>query len=87
MLINTAPDDFEEIATDLVFPPDGDISRMMCVNLSIVLDEFVEDTEIFNVTISTSDTSVIISKLISDVFILDDSGKSCKTCRRVAKVD
>ena len=75
--MNTAPDDFEEITTDLVFPPDGDISRMLCVNLSIVFDEFVENTEIFNITISTSDTSVIIAKPTSDVFILDDSGKSC----------
>ena len=86
MLINTAPDDFEEIATNLLFPPDGDISRMLCVNLSIVLDEFVENTEIFNVTISTSDTSVIISKTISVVFILDDSGKSCEKFHIVAKV-
>ena len=85
--MNTAPDDFEEITTDLSFPPDGDMSRMLCVNLSIVPDELVEDTEIFNVTISTSDTSVIISKPTSDVFILDDSGKSCETYRRVAKVD
>ena len=85
--MNTAPDDFEENTTDLVFPPDGDISRMLCVNLSIVPDVLVEDTEIFNVTISTSDTSVIISKPTSDVFILDDSGKSCETCGIVAKVD
>ena len=85
--MNTAPDDFEENTTDLVFPPDGDISRMLCVNLSIVPDVLVEDTEIFNVTISTSDTSVIISKPTSDVFILDDSGKSRETCRIVAKVD
>ena len=85
--MNTAPDDFEENTTDLLFPPDGDISRMLCVNLSIVPDVLVEDTEIFNVTISTSDTSVIISKPTSDVFILDDSGKSCETCRIVAKVD
>ena len=60
---------------DLVFSPDVMLSQIICVNISIFPDVLVEDTEIFNITISTADASVIFSTATSEAVILDDSGK------------
>ena len=60
----------------MTFTPDEEMGRMLCVNISVVNDDILEDTEIFNVTISTSDDSVVFSRKTADVFVIDDDGMS-----------
>lgn len=76
-LLSTASDDFHEITKDLTFTPDKEMSRMLCVNISVVNDNILEETEIFHVISSTSDDSVIFSRNTSAVFIFDDEGMLC----------
>ena len=72
--LSAAFNDFHEVTMDLTFTPDGEMSRVLCVNITVVNDDILEDTEIFSVTISTFDDSVMFKRNTSNVFIIDDEG-------------
>ena len=72
--LSAALNDFHEVTMDLTFTPDGEMSRVLCVNITVVNDDILEDTEIFSVTISTFDDSVMFKRNTSNVFIIDDEG-------------
>jgi hypothetical protein len=60
----------------LVFPSDQEPARKECVNISIIADEIVEEeVEVFSVSLSTSNESVVVSTNIANVFIFDNSSK------------
>ena len=59
----------------VIFAPDLLSSRSLCGNISVTLDEIVEDMEEFFVTINSSDSNVRIVKPSAPVFIIDNSGE------------
>ena len=59
----------------VIFAPDSLSSRSLCGNISVTLDEIVEDTEEFFFTINSSDSNVQIVQPSAPVFIIDNSGE------------
>ena len=59
----------------IIFAPDLLSSRSLCGNISVTLDDIVEDTEEFFVTINSSDSNVQIVQPSAPVFIIDNSGE------------
>ena len=66
--------DYEALVVQLTFNSD---TRQICNNISIINDDFYENSEDFTVFLSTIDTSVIIdpTRKIGTAVILDDDGK------------
>ena len=58
----------------VIFTPDSLSSRSLCGNISVTVDEIVEDTEEFFITINSSDSNVQIVQPSAPVFIMDNSG-------------
>ncbi len=70
-----APNDYFVSASDVTFVPDSVAIRQLCSNVSIVVDNIVENSEIFQLILATSDSGVNI--LVPNVFvtITDNSSK------------
>ncbi len=72
----TGSNDYNSANFSITFVPDLiNRQRSLCLNLSIVKDGVVEDTESFLVSIATLDTSVDIEQANSTIDILDSSSK------------
>lgn len=52
----------------------GEATRRECVNISVSNDTILEDTEHFDVVVSSGDTEVHITRATSRVYIIDDDG-------------
>ena len=74
-LIFIAPDDYSSIDIPLVFVPDDLSNRGLCKNISIATDLVVENTEVFTLSLSTTDSAVSLQVESSLVNIIDDSGE------------
>ena len=70
-----APNDYSSIDIPLVFVPDDLSNRSLCENISISTDLVVENTEVFTLSISTTDSAVSLQLESSPVNITDDSGE------------
>ena len=70
-----APDDYINIDMPLVFVPDNLSNRSLCENISIATDLVVENTEVFTLSIVTTDSAVSLQLESSPVNITDDSGE------------
>ena len=68
-----APDDYSSIDIPLVFVPDDLSNRSLCENISISTDLVVEDTEVFTLSLATTDSAVSLQLESSPVNITDDS--------------
>jgi len=68
------PEDYLAVSVPVIFSPDGLRSRMLCGNITILDDTVLENTEIFNVILNTSDTSVEFVQQSSPVNIEDNDG-------------
>ena len=75
MLYLLAPDDYSSIDIPLVFVPDDLSNQSLCENISISIDLVVEDTEVFTLSLSTTDSAVSLQLESSPVNILDNSGE------------
>lgn len=62
--------------TNLTFVPDNATIRVLCLNISIVADQLVENTERFHVLIDSTDLSVIFSE--GRVVMVDITDDSCE---------
>lgn len=58
-----------------MFIADNGDTRILCINLAIHKDDFVEDVETFRVVMRTSDASVLILQPNLTVYITDNSSK------------
>ena len=70
-----APDDYSSIDIPLVFVPDDLSNRSLCENISIASDLVVENTEVFTLSLSTTDSAVSFILVSSSVNITDDSSE------------
>ena len=70
-----APDDYSSIDIAVVFIPDDLPSRNLCENISIATDLVVENTEVFTLSLTTTDSAVNLQLESSPVNITDDSGQ------------
>jgi len=68
------PEDYLAVSIPVIFSPDGLRSRMLCGNITIVDDTVLENTEVFSVTLNTSDTFVEFVQQSSPVNIEDNDG-------------
>ena len=64
-----AADDFSEVSTTLVFS--SEIARM-CVNISISMDDIVENDESFTISLSSSDEAVSLHPNSTKTIIIND---------------
>ena len=67
--ISAAPVDYDGTNLDFVFDADNSIH---CVNVSIVDDEILEDTENFFGTLTTTDSAVLLIPDEAEVEIIED---------------
>ena len=70
-----APDDYSSIDIPLVFVPDDLSNRSLCENISIASDLVVENTEVFTLSLATTDSAVSLQLESSPVNITDDSSE------------
>ena len=70
-----APDDYSSIDIPLVFVPDDLSNRSLCENISIASDLVVENTEVFTLSLATTNSSVSLQLKSSPVNITDNSGE------------
>ena len=75
MWFSIAPDDYSSIDIAVVFVPDNLPSRSLCENISIATDLVVENTEVFTLSLATTDSAVSLQLESSPVNITDDSGE------------
>ncbi len=61
----------------MIFTPDELTSRMLCANITIILDSVVENTESFLVVLNSSDPAVVLTQSTATVNISDNSSKYC----------
>ena len=59
----------------MIFSPDTETRRMLCGNISIVMDDVVENTENFFVFIDSMDSAIIVSQNNASVDVIDSSSK------------
>ena len=69
MTISAAPTDYDETDLDFVFGGDNSIR---CVNVSIIDDDILEDTESFYGTLITADSAVLLNPDRAEVLIIKD---------------
>ena len=67
--------DYMNIQLPITFLPDDSASRIMCNNISLVMDELVENMEEFLITLSTLDDAVNIVQRNATVALIDSSSK------------
>ncbi len=70
-----APSDYTNESGTVIFLPDELTSRMLCANITIILDSVVENTESFLVVLNSSDPSVVLTQSTVTINISDSSGK------------
>ena len=70
-----APDDYIGLDILVVFEPDNIPNGSLCENISIVTDLVVENTEVFTLSLATTDSAVFLQLESSPVNITDDSGE------------
>ena len=73
-----ASEDFEASSFPITFVPDSLNNHTVCVNISVVFDEMLEEIEGFVLFINSSDSSVQIPLPNVFVFIVDNSSKFYK---------
>ena len=69
---STEPDDYQANNSELVFSSD---SGRHCVSISLESDGILEDTEEFQVSLASEETSVVLDPDKAIVSILDTDGK------------
>ncbi len=71
-LYHKAPGDYTSFSANVTFTSGGDST--VCVNVSVFLDQTIENEEDFLVAITSSDPGASIGQDTSVVVILDSSG-------------
>ena len=79
--------DFIPFTSDLVFQAaSADLDLLQCTNITIMDDEFLEDSETFSVELNTTDSGVTISTSVANVTIMDNDSKYIRTLYTVCSV-
>ena len=71
----SASEDYIVSSFSVTFSPDSSSNGSICSNISITVDNIVEDMEEFTVLINSSDSSVLIVQPNAAVIIVDSNGK------------
>ena len=66
--------DYVETSATLVYEPSGSAEQLLCQEVPIQNDTILENTESFDVTISTNDRGVNLTRSRVPVYIQDDDG-------------
>ena len=65
-------DEFSDFSTSLTFTA-GERGRELCHNVSVTDDDILEDTEIFTITLSSTDEDILIQSSTALLAILDET--------------
>ena len=71
----SASEDYDAANVSVIFVPDSSDSRSLCSNISVTLDDIVEDMEEFFIFINTTDSNVAILQPNASILIVDNTGK------------
>ena len=71
----TDGDDFVGVSPTNIELTPSNINMLICVNITIIDDDIVEDEETFSCVLSSNDSAVVFSPNTSVVTIIDDDSK------------